>query len=219
MCHLILLMPIIALLVFWVFPLLIVGPVYAFVFVLSLAFYIAVFRMLCKPVETGREGIMHASGVVERVTGDKISVRINGEHWIARCAGEQLAPGDPVEVVSIEGLTLGVTRGRNYRGSDASRPRRGHFGLGIFRHSSGLFQDLATLPERGSNAQLALVRPGVKPPKPEPSTVDVSAGNIPAVRKRWLEFLGPGRIDLRIDLSKLRDPVAQSELIWERAVD
>ena len=112
MCHLILLMPVIALPVFWVFPLLIAGPVYAFVLVLSLAFYILILRTMRKPVETGREGIMHASGVVDRVAGDTLSVRINGEHWKARCACEQLAPGDPVEVVSIEGLTLGVIRGR-----------------------------------------------------------------------------------------------------------
>jgi membrane protein implicated in regulation of membrane protease activity len=113
MCHLILLMPIVALPVFWVFPLLVAGPLYAVVFVLSVAFYVAVVRTMRRPPETGREGILHASGVVERVAGDTLSVRINGEHWKARCRGEQLAPGDPVDVVSIEGLTLGVVRGKD----------------------------------------------------------------------------------------------------------
>lgn len=113
MCHLILFLPLLALSVFWLFPLSIAGPVYAVVVVCSLMLYVAVFKAMRKPTETGREGLMHAAGVVENVVGDTLSVRIYGEHWTAHCADERLAPGDPVEVVSIHGLTLGVTRGED----------------------------------------------------------------------------------------------------------
>jgi membrane-bound ClpP family serine protease len=63
-----------------------------------------------KPVTTGREGIIHAVGVVEYVAGDMLEVRVLGEHWRTRSADEPLRPGDSVEVVSVDGLTLGVTR-------------------------------------------------------------------------------------------------------------
>jgi membrane protein implicated in regulation of membrane protease activity len=113
MCHLILLMPVVALPIFWLLPLWLAGPLYAVVVLLSGALYAVVIRLMHRRAETGREGIIHASGVVERAEGDTLSVRIHGEHWMARCVGEPLAPGDPVEVVSIDGLTLGVMRGKD----------------------------------------------------------------------------------------------------------
>ena len=113
MCHLILFLPILALPVFWLFPLAIAGPLYAGVVVFSLMLYRMIFNAMHKRPETGREALVHAAGVVEGVVGDALSVRIHGEHWTAHCADERLAPGDPVEVVSIHGLTLDVTRGED----------------------------------------------------------------------------------------------------------
>jgi hypothetical protein len=49
--------------------------------------------------------------------------------------------------------------------------------------------------------------------------IDKIPNNVGAVRKRWFRFLGPDRIQLRIDEAELRDPVVRSELIWERVVD
>jgi hypothetical protein len=49
--------------------------------------------------------------------------------------------------------------------------------------------------------------------------IDKVPNNVGAVRKRWFRFLGPDRIELRIDEAELRDPVVRSELIWERVVD
>lgn len=49
--------------------------------------------------------------------------------------------------------------------------------------------------------------------------IDKIPNNVGVVRKRWFEFLGPDRIQLRIDPAELRDPVVKSELIWERVVD
>ncbi|MGD2166961.1 MAG: lipocalin-like domain-containing protein [Gammaproteobacteria bacterium] len=51
------------------------------------------------------------------------------------------------------------------------------------------------------------------------TTIDKIPNNVGAVRKRWFRFLGPDRIELRIDEAELRDPVVRSELIWERVVD
>ena len=103
-------MPLLALPVFWLLPLSIAAPVYAVVIAVSAAIYGLIFKSMRKPVRTGKEGIIHAIGVVEDASGDMLEVRIQGEHWTARCADEHLQPGDKIEVVSIDGLTLGVTR-------------------------------------------------------------------------------------------------------------
>ena len=110
MCHLILLMPVLALAAFWILPLALAIPLYAVVIALSAATYAIVLKSMHTPVTTGREGIIHAIGVVERGHDDMLEVRIDGEHWSAHCADEHLEPGDKIEVVSIDELTLGVTR-------------------------------------------------------------------------------------------------------------
>ena len=110
MCHLILFMPLLALPVFWLLPLSVAAPIYFVVIAVSALIYWLIFKSMRKPIRTGREAMIHSIGVVEDASGDTLEVRIQGEHWTARCADEHLRPGDEIEVVSIEGLTLGVTR-------------------------------------------------------------------------------------------------------------
>lgn len=106
-------MPVVALALFLIWPLSVAGPVYAVILVLSLLLYAAVFRMMRKPVVTGREGLVHVSGVVERGDGHMLSVRVRGEHWKAHCDDDELEAGDPVEIVGVDGLTLEVKRSRD----------------------------------------------------------------------------------------------------------
>lgn len=110
MCHLILLLPFVSLPVFWLLPLPVAAPLYAVILVLSAIFYVVMIRLMRRPTATGIEGIVHASGIVEAVSGDMLSVRVDGEHWNARCPSEGLEPGDRVDVIGIDGLTLRVTR-------------------------------------------------------------------------------------------------------------
>ena len=111
MCHVLLALPILALPVFWLFPLDIAAPVYAVAFALAVGGYALAFDSMHRPVVSGKEALIHATGVVERIVDGVPSVFINGEHWTAASSDDQqLEPGDHVEVVSMDGLTLRVRR-------------------------------------------------------------------------------------------------------------
>ncbi|MEJ2346017.1 MAG: NfeD family protein [Gammaproteobacteria bacterium] len=83
MCHLILLLPVLALPVFWWLPLTLAGPVYAAVCGLSAWIYYYVIRAMRRPVETGSEELLHSTGEVISVDGRRLRVRIHGEVWAA----------------------------------------------------------------------------------------------------------------------------------------
>jgi len=51
------------------------------------------------------------------------------------------------------------------------------------------------------------------------AVIDKTPNMVGARRKRWFRFLGPDRVELRIDPSELREPVVESALIWERVVE
>jgi membrane-bound ClpP family serine protease len=121
MCHLLLLLPVLALPVFWLWPPAISVPVYAAIVTLSLSVYGMVLKAMHRPVETGKEGILHATGVVVSDAGEPLVVRIESELWDATCADRQLRRGDRVRVVGIEGLTLRVIRAPEREESGAGR--------------------------------------------------------------------------------------------------
>ena len=107
MCHLLLLMPVLALPVFWLWPLSVAVPLYAAVVVLSGALYVVVMRAMRRSVHTGKESMLHATGRVISQPGEPLAVRIEGERWEAR-SDEALQPGATVRVIAMEGLTLYV---------------------------------------------------------------------------------------------------------------
>lgn len=51
------------------------------------------------------------------------------------------------------------------------------------------------------------------------AVIDKVPNMVGASRKRWFRFLGPDRVELRIDPPELRDPVVESALIWERVTE
>lgn len=111
MCHLVLLLPLVALPIFWLAPLSVSVPIYSAVVIVSVCVYYLAFKAMRQPVVTGVESMLHAIGkVVERRDYD-FQVSVNGETWSAR-ADEDLAIGDKVEIVSIDGLTLKVRHAR-----------------------------------------------------------------------------------------------------------
>jgi membrane-bound serine protease (ClpP class) len=59
---------------------------------------------------TGAEGMVGLSGRAETAIDPEGWVTVAGERWRA-AAGERIAPGEPVAVVSMEGLVLRVRRG------------------------------------------------------------------------------------------------------------
>jgi membrane-bound serine protease (ClpP class) len=61
-----------------------------------------------RPVVSGREELAGADGQVVEVHGDEAWAMVRGERWRVR-ADSPLAPGQPVRVVALNGLTLDVT--------------------------------------------------------------------------------------------------------------
>lgn len=109
MCHLILLLPVLGLAVFMLWPLSVAAPVYAVILVISLAFYYFIMQAMRRPVTTGAEEIVRKTGKVLEVRGRKIYVRVRGEIWNAE-SSDRLHPGDSVSITGIDGLMLRVKR-------------------------------------------------------------------------------------------------------------
>lgn len=131
MCHLILLLPVLALPIFWVAPLSVAVPAYAAVVALSVWTYVLIMRSMHRPLESGVEKLEHDEGEVIETSGKRAMVRVESEIWQARC-DEELRRGDRVRVLAVEGLTLRVARvqppshssggGRNAPGSHEKMP-------------------------------------------------------------------------------------------------
>lgn len=113
MCHIALMLPLLALPVFWMWPLAVSGPVYVVIAAVSAAIYWYAVVAMRRPVETGAEGMIGATGKVAEARGRDLVVRMGGETWNARSAGT-LREGDRVEVIAVERLVLVV------KGLDAS---------------------------------------------------------------------------------------------------
>jgi membrane protein implicated in regulation of membrane protease activity len=109
MCHLILLLPLLALPSFWVVPLSLAVPAYAAVVALSVWMYVLIMRSMHRPLESGVEKLEHDEGEVIEASGKRAMVRVESEIWQARC-DEELRRGDRVKVLAVEGLTLRVAR-------------------------------------------------------------------------------------------------------------
>ena len=110
MCHVVLLMPLLALPMFWLLPLDVAGPSYAGIVAVSGWLYYYVLKAMHRPVETGREPLLRATGEVlaSRPYGHYL-VRVKGETWSAR-SPDALAAGDPIAVTDVDGVVLEVVR-------------------------------------------------------------------------------------------------------------
>lgn len=109
MCHLILMLPVLGLPIFWLLPLSEALPIYGVILALSILVYVYVMRAMHHPVQTGAEEILHSTGKVIEVGAKDVSVRVHSEMWRA-VSSEKLKPGDLVEVVGIDGLQLRVRK-------------------------------------------------------------------------------------------------------------
>ena len=108
MCHLLLLMPLVGLPIFWIWPLAIAAPVYAVILALSVWLYLLMIRSMHKPLMLGRASLLHKHGVVVDAGRGDLRVRVLSEVWQAH-SDEALNAGDTVEVVGMDGLVLEVS--------------------------------------------------------------------------------------------------------------
>ena len=113
MCHLILLMPVLALPIFWLLPLDLAIPIYIFLTLISGLFYRLIARSMGKQPETGSESLIGATAqVVSKLkSGDlaKYLVRSQGELWSARSA-DILSAGETVSIAAVDGIRLVVNK-------------------------------------------------------------------------------------------------------------
>lgn len=110
MCHLVLLLPVLALPVFWLWPPSIAVPVYALAVALSLAVYALAIRTMRMPRLNGSDGIIGKTGRVVRVDERGVTLQIGGEYWAADAGGEKFEVGDRALVTGIDRLRLAVGR-------------------------------------------------------------------------------------------------------------
>ncbi len=110
MCHLILLLPVVALPVFWLLPTGDAVVLYAAVIAASIGVYWLVLQAMRAPVVTGIEALLHKTGTVRSVDGRKASVWVSSELWSAEGEPGALKVGDAVEVVGTTGLLLQVRK-------------------------------------------------------------------------------------------------------------
>lgn len=109
MCHIFLLLPILALPVFLILPWQEAMVVYAGVCLFSAAFYWMTWRTIHRQARTGVEGMMGGIGTVFRSSDGKTKVFYHGEIWDA-VGDETMSLGGQVEIIGVERMTLVVRR-------------------------------------------------------------------------------------------------------------
>jgi membrane protein implicated in regulation of membrane protease activity len=109
MCHLVLLMPVLAIALFWLTPLSVAAPLYGVILTVSVWVYYLMIRAMRQPVETGTEALIHSFGQVIGRDGDRFRVRAQGATWDAESIDE-LQVGDGIEIIAVDGLRLKVRR-------------------------------------------------------------------------------------------------------------
>lgn len=109
MCHFILLLPVVALPVFWIMPLALALSVYGAVLIFSCAIYWHAVQAIKRPVLTGAEGMIGQTAEIVEERGRYIVARLRNELWRAACESS-LSAGDKVTVVAVERLTLRVQK-------------------------------------------------------------------------------------------------------------
>jgi len=72
--------------------------------------YKLVIPALHKKRITGSEGMIGLEGTVIEPLTPVGAVRVEGENWKARAVGENIAAGEEVEILGVDGLTLRVSR-------------------------------------------------------------------------------------------------------------
>ncbi len=113
MCHLVLLMPVIALPIFWLMPLGQALPLYLVIAAISAFLYWLMTKAMRRRVETGAESLIGAEAEVvsklRPLDHAQYIVRSQGELWTANCS-ENLEPGETVSIASVNGVRLVIER-------------------------------------------------------------------------------------------------------------
>jgi membrane protein implicated in regulation of membrane protease activity len=123
MWHLIIMLPIVGIIVFFLLRPGVAVPVYLVILLASGLVYWSLARAMRRRPKTGREGLIGATArVVSRVqpgTNAQYLVRTQGELWGAD-SPDMLEAGEPVTITGIDGLKLRVQRITSSHEADSS---------------------------------------------------------------------------------------------------
>jgi len=108
MCHLVLLLPLLALPLFWVVPIQTALPLYLGVLGISLFLYFKIVKAMMIPVRTGQEGMLGKTAVVIEDINPEGKIEYAGEIWDAQSKESPLLKGEHVKVTRIRGLRADV---------------------------------------------------------------------------------------------------------------
>lgn len=114
MCHIILLMPVFGLSVFWIWPIQIAAPVYTAILIISVVLYGILMRTMRMPKTNGVDGLRNELAKVVRNGKNNCLVRVHGELWKA-VSEETVGAHEIVEITGNHGLVLTVRRPVNLR--------------------------------------------------------------------------------------------------------
>jgi len=109
-CHLLLLLPVFALPVFWLWPLSIALAVYTAALVPSIAVYVLAMKTMRLPRLNGAEGVVGRMGQAVRVDRRGITLQVGGEYWGADADDGDFQVGDRALVTGIDRLRLKVRK-------------------------------------------------------------------------------------------------------------
>ena len=113
MCHLILLMPVITLPIFWLMPLNFAVPIYVVIVLISAFLYWLITKAMRKPLQDGFQSLIGTEAeVVSRMApgySAQYLIRSQGELWSAY-ATDTFQPGESVNIVAVKGIGVVVER-------------------------------------------------------------------------------------------------------------
>lgn len=123
MCHILLLMPLLGLPVFWLMPLNQALPIYIVVVLICGILYRTIWKSMNTYSETGPEGVIGTKAeVVSKLSPGHLAqyvVRTRGELWSALC-NDTLQPGETVNVADLKGINLIIEPGNRSISSEQS---------------------------------------------------------------------------------------------------
>ena len=109
MCHILFLLPFVALLLFFLLPSVQATFISVPLFLVFMWLAWVTWKDMRRPVATGIEGLMGGKAQVVSRTKDGAKVLLRGELWDAMCSDE-LSVGETVQVTGLEGMKLVVAR-------------------------------------------------------------------------------------------------------------
>ena len=110
MCHLILMLPLFALPLFWIFPFTTALPLYILILGISVFLYFKIFKAMRQQVKTGREAMIGKKALVVEDINPEGKIQYAGEIWDAVARGSRFSKGEQVKISGFRGLVLQVEK-------------------------------------------------------------------------------------------------------------